>query len=237
MSTVSSSKGKSPTQADPVVVMTEPSVIAKPTDYKVPQPDAFGGERTKLKGFLIKCELYFGFNHHKFTSEVDKVLWTVTLLKGPAFDWMEAHVTDYMENRGPTGELVEDDMFAETLTIFGSWAGFKKRISRVFGDIDQERTSKRFIQNLKQRGSAATYTAEFQQHSGKTDWDDTALKAQYYRGLKDHVKDEIARSDRLDGLQEMIKLAIKIDNRAYERQLEKKGHYMPKNHHKKRGSY
>lgn len=125
-------------------------------------------------------------------------MWTVTLLKGPAFDWMEAHVTDYMENKGQKGKLVEDDMFDETLTIFKTWDGFKRRISRVFGDIDQERTSERFIQNLRQRGSAATYTAEFQQHSGKTDWDNTALKAQYYWGLKDHVKDEIARSERPD---------------------------------------
>ena len=105
---------------------------------------------------------------------------------------MEAHVTDYMENKGPNGELMKDDMFEETLTIFRTWAGFKQRISRVFGDIDQERTSERFILALKQRGSTATYTSEFQQHLGKTDIDDTGLKLLYYQGLKDHVKDEIA---------------------------------------------
>ena len=49
---------------------------------------------------------------------------------------MEAHVTDYMENKGPNGELMKDDMFEETLTIFRTWAGFKQRISRVFGDIN-----------------------------------------------------------------------------------------------------
>ena len=49
---------------------------------------------------------------------------------------MEAHVTNYMENKGPKEELVEDDMFRETLTIFGSWEGFKKRISHVFSDIN-----------------------------------------------------------------------------------------------------
>ena len=70
---------------------------------------------------------------------------------------------------------------------------------------------------------AATYTAEFQQYSGQTDWNDDTLKDQYYKGLKDAVKDEIACSDRLDTLYEMIALAIKIDNYYYERQLERKG--------------
>jgi hypothetical protein len=41
--------------------------------------------------------------------------------------------------------------------------------------------------------------------------------------LKDNVKDEIARQDRPTKLKEMYELAIKIDGRIYERQLEKKG--------------
>ena len=114
----------------------EPPTPVQPMDYKVPQLEPFSRDQTKLKGFLVKCELYFRFNHTKFMNDMDKVLWTVTLLKGPAFDQMEAHVTNYMENKGPKGELVEDDMFRETLTIFSSWEGFKKRISRVFSDIN-----------------------------------------------------------------------------------------------------
>ena len=86
---------------------------------------------------------------------------------------------------------------------------------------------------MRQKGSAASYTAEFQQYSGKTDWNDDALKAQYYRGLKDGVKDEIARSDRPEDLQAMISLAVKIDNRIYERGLERKGQYVPSGYKKK----
>ena len=52
----------------------EPSPPTKPLDYKVLQPKPFSGERTKLKGFLVKCELYFRFNHVKFTNDIDKVL-------------------------------------------------------------------------------------------------------------------------------------------------------------------
>lgn len=206
------------------------------TDFRVPVPETFRGDRNKLKAFLIKCELYYLFNKNKFPDDITRIMWTTTLLAGPAFDWMEAHVTDFMQYRTANGQLDQIRMANETLAIFGSWEEFKKRIGRVFGDIDQERTAERNIQNLRQTGSAATYTAEFQQYCGKTDWEDAALKAQYYRGLKDFVKDEIARSDRPDSLDDMIELAIKIDNRNYERNLEKKGQYIPRNHQKTRGS-
>jgi hypothetical protein len=52
-----------------------------------------------------------------------------------------------------------------------------------------------------------SYTAQFQQYANRTDWNDEALKNQYYRGLKDFIKDEMARSDRPDDLKEMIELS------------------------------
>ena len=52
----------------------ELSPPVKPLDYKVLQLKPFSGESTNLKGFLVKCELYFRFNHLKFTNDMDKVL-------------------------------------------------------------------------------------------------------------------------------------------------------------------
>ena len=87
----------------------------------------------------------------------------------------------------------------------------------VYRDIDKERTTVCTLQNLKQKGVVATYIAEFQQYLGQTDWNDNTLKDQYYKGLKDAVKDEIARSNRPDILYEIITLVIKINNHYYER--------------------
>jgi hypothetical protein len=39
------------------------------------------------------------------------------------------------------------------------------------------------------------------------------LQAQYYKGLKDDVKDELTRSEKLITLAELIDKAIKVDNR------------------------
>ena len=38
------------------------------------------------------------------------------------------------------------------------------------------------------------------------------MKAQYYKGLKDLVKDKLARSLKPDTLEELVKKAIAIDN-------------------------
>ncbi len=53
---------------------------------KVPASDAFTGERGKLQAFLVKLELYIGFNQTKFRSEMNKGLFTVSYLKDAAFN-------------------------------------------------------------------------------------------------------------------------------------------------------
>jgi hypothetical protein len=193
-------------------------------DLKTHLPDTYSGKRSELETFITHCELFIGFNSTRFVSDTEKVLWTTALLEGAAFNWIEPFIKDFMENKTDLGQC-STAMTKDTLTIFQTWKGFKKCIRRVFGDIDAERTAVRSIQNLRQKGSAANYTAEFQQHQAKTKWNDEALCAQYYRGLKDGVKDEMCRSDKPDDLKEMIDLAVKIDNRLYERNLEKRGHY------------
>jgi hypothetical protein len=58
------------------------------------------------------------------------------------------------------------------------------------------------------------------------------LTPQFYRGLKDEVKDDIVRGERPEELLPMIKKAINIDSRLYKRRLERKGQYTM-GHHKK----
>ena len=110
-----------------------------------------------------------------------------------------------------------------TKDIFISWAGFVKQLRINFGDVDARRNAVRALEALKQKGSAVAYTAEFQQHAPLTNWGEEAICDRYYKGLKDHVKDEISQSNKPDDLKEMIEMAQKIDNRLYECQLEKKG--------------
>jgi len=199
---------------------------------KIPLPVPFDGTRTKLRPFLAQAELYIGFNILQFPADDRKVLWVTSLLSGAAFNWVETYLTDYLENAARPA-----DQEVATRRLFGSFSNFKEDITKVFGDIDPNRTAERIIQNLKQTGSAISYSSDFQQYAGRTDWNDEALSAQFYRGLKEHVKDEIARRDRPDTLEGMIETAVKIDNRVFERNLEKRGHYNGGHEKKKKGHH
>ena len=72
-----------------------------------------------------------------------------------------------------------------------------------------------------QKGAAATYAVNFQRHTAYMNWDNTALTAQYYKGLKNFVKDKISRSEWLSTLVKMIKKSVIIDNWVYERFMKK----------------
>ena len=137
---------------------------------------------------------------------------------------------DHLSNLSPNTR--ED----ETKLLFHTWGNFKIKINRMFGDIDEERTAERALGELRQKGATTAYSAEFQQLSFKTSWGDDALKAQFYKGLKDSVKDEMARAERPSTLQGMITMAIRIDNRLYERSLERRGQYRQENGQRKRRS-
>jgi len=56
------------------------------TVLKVSSPDVFTDKKEKLQGFLTKLKLYIKFNQAKFTTEMNKDLYTVVYLKNAAFN-------------------------------------------------------------------------------------------------------------------------------------------------------
>jgi Zinc knuckle/Retrotransposon gag protein len=192
-------------------------------DLKTKLPDTYTGERTKLRHFWLQVELFLGFNDKKYQSEQQKVLWIVTLFEGPALSWIEGFLQDYLNYQHmPDGGR---HMKVETRELFINPMGLKKGMIRVFGDQDEAKEAVKVIQTIRQKGSAARYTADFQKNAVKTGWNDASLKDQYYRGLKDAVKDDLAREEKPDTLRELVDTAIAIDNRHYERAQERRGVY------------
>jgi hypothetical protein len=145
-------------------------------NLKVHMPKTFSGKRSELKAFLTQCELFIGFNSTQFNNETEKILWIITLLEGPAFSWIEPFLDDFLATQTKDGvPLVKAGLGTQGLFI--SLNGFKKGINQVYGDIDKQRTAKRALLGLKQKGSTSTYTAEFQQYAAKVGWNDQAIKA------------------------------------------------------------
>ena len=200
--------------------------VIMPRPVKVHLPDLFDGSRQQLSSFFGQLALYFGFHTDQFPADQPekKILFATTLMRGSAYEWFEGYLDDYLES--PNDETQRED---ETNEIFQSYEVFKEKLTQTFGDLDKKRAAERKIMALRQMTSVGEYTAQFQKYASKTKWDEDALMAQYYRGLKDEVKDDYVRINPApETLHEMIEAATKIDTRLYERKLERKGNYQPR---------
>lgn len=185
--------------------------------FKIDNPEKFDGSKGKLRGFLTQMKAYHLYYHLDLPGESDKVLCAASFLAGDALAWFEPTMRDYLEN-------TPDDRDTETNKVFGHYKEFEKALKSAFGDPDEGRANERRLQGLRQKGSASKYAAEFRQVASHLGWDDEPLMAQFYEGLRDDVKDEVVKLDRPDDLGTYIELAVKIDDRLYERRQEKHGY-------------
>jgi hypothetical protein len=182
---------------------------------KVSAPEAYDGTPVTLQGFLTQLRAYHRYNMYDFPDEERKVLHAAHLLKGSALDWFEPTLRDYSEN-------AEADREDGTNRVFGSFSHFAEDLQKTFGNPDEKRSAERKLEILKQKGSASEYASKFRQVTSKLDWEDENLMAWFYRGLKEEVKDDLAREKRPDDFADYVEMAVSIDNRLYERRMEKR---------------
>jgi hypothetical protein len=182
--------------------------------FKVASPDLYYGDRKKLRQFLQQVKLNFLFHPESVNTEEKKVVYASTYLRGAAFDWFEPYLKEFLGTP-------EEHRTPRTQEIFQRFSSFQLAIEQVYGDVDTVKEAERDLQNLRQQGSATDYASKFHQLSSRVNWDQAAFAAVFYKGLKDTVKDELARLDRPDDLMPLVELAIRIDNRLWERRLEK----------------
>lgn len=193
---------------------------------RVKVPDTFdGNNRKQLKTFLLQMEVYIRFNRTVFLDEETKVLFVSGYLRGRAQEWFEGRLADRLENK-------PGDQDEATTRVFGSYDVFKDQLRATFGVVDSEWTAELQLTTIKQLTSVSEYASRFQALASKVDWEDSAFRVHFYRGLKKEVKDELARGERPEDLEGMIEAAVKIDNRKYERGFEEgsyRGQFRTKN--------
>ena len=167
-------------------------------------PKSFTGNRSDLRNFLSQVKMVFQLQPSRFQTERQKVIYTATYLQGAAATWFEPY-----PHAVPAPAMLDN------------FALFESSICSVFGDPDQAATAERQIRKLTQRGPASSYAAEFQRIAAYLDWNDSALCSQFYFGLQESIKDELCRDERPISLTPLMQLAIRIDTRLYERQVER----------------
>ena len=86
-----------------------------------------------------------------------------------------------------------------------------------FRNPNEKREVERQLRQLKQKGSTVKYLAKFYKIAIRTTFNDDTLISQFYKGLKEVVKDELSKEDQPPTLMEFADKAIKIDTRQYTR--------------------
>jgi hypothetical protein len=182
----------------------------------VPRPSPFSGERGGVQTFLTQARAYI-YASEKIKSPEDKILSISGMLMGAAAEWWEPILRDHVTNS-------DDNRKESTKVMFSKYSNFESALRNTFGNPDEQRNAVRRMMDLRQKGSAGFYAIEFQRLASKMDWGDSALIEQFYKGLREDVKDDISREKRPNTLTAFVDLAIQIDNRLYERRQERKGH-------------
>ncbi|KAE8179309.1 hypothetical protein CF335_g9639, partial [Tilletia laevis] len=99
-----------------------------------------------------------------------------------------------------------------------SWAEFERVFLHSHGDPDHKRRVTRELLSLTQTNTTASYATRFFQLATQLEWNDEALRARFYEGLAEDVKDALAYSEKtIEDVQDLANHAVKLDNRLQER--------------------
>ncbi len=172
---------------------------------KVSALNVFTDKRKKLWAFLIKLKLYIRFNQMKFKFKMNKDLFTVLYLKNAAFNWVNLKLHKFLDK-------TSKKQMNNKKSIFSDYKKFKNELLKAFEIVDEKWAAERWLHILKMNKSAVKYAAEFQQIMALTDWDNDTLVLQYYWELNEAIKDEIAKMNQSEELQNMINIFIYIDS-------------------------
>src|SRR5579859_3000918 len=188
----------------------------KPTaqEPKIPDPPLYDGDQKELLVWLANCEMKFEGNLSKFVDLRTKLLYVGTRLEGTTFTWFQPLMKKWTSNL-----RVEHTDVPPELKL---WKAFSDAITEVLGDLNFAVTAEREIVALRQHSSVADYTAKFESKRQYLGWNDPALRDQFYRGLKDEIKDQIAPVGKPATLALLRELAVRLDTHLFERKLETK---------------
>jgi len=178
---------------------------APPTEARINAPETFDGKSaSQLRNFLAQLSLVFDLQSSRYSTDTIKVKYAASFLRGSAFSWIQPYLV--MDTLPP---------WMEDFSLFSA------EITTMYGDPDLIASATRNLRQLRQTNSVASYVSEFRRHSTLLSWGEQALISQFLVGLKEPIKDELARADRLTDLKTLFDTAVRIDNRFHQRDLER----------------
>ncbi|CCO37169.1 Retrotransposon-derived protein PEG10 AltName: Full=Embryonal carcinoma differentiation-regulated protein [Rhizoctonia solani AG-1 IB] len=173
-----------------------PGGSTKPIKVKAPEPFK-GGSGTEAKQWMARMSGWLRLSVTQFETEEDVITYLLVNMEGAASAWALPHLANLGTEKA-TIRTVND---------------FDKAFERAFFDPDEQRAAERKITTLTQTTTAAAYATDFRTLLMSLDWNDAALRAQFYKGLHWHVKQQLAqKEDQPQDLEALIAAAVRIDN-------------------------
>jgi hypothetical protein len=101
--------------------------------------------------------------------------------------------------------------------------GYLMEFKNLFDDPNSKRHACAALKRLRQaKGSVLTYSAKFRRLASETGFNDDALMDFFRYGLNDDIKDVLATCfEELTELESFMNFCIKIDQRLYDRKIER----------------
>lgn len=102
--------------------------------------------------------------------------------------------------------------------MLASFPEFSSELTRIFDHPLQGQEAAKHLFSLSQGSlSVAKFSIEFRITAAESGWGEQELKGIFLRSLSDTLKDELGSRDEPSSLEDLISLAIRIDNRLRER--------------------
>lgn len=169
----------------------------------LPTPERFGGDLGSCRAFLMQVSLIFELQPATYSTDRSRIAYILSLLTGSARSWGSA----VWEAQSP---------------ICNSYVAFIHEMKKVFDHpIRGHEAGSRLFSIRQGARSTAEYAVEFRTLAAESGWNDTAQRGAFLRGLSEGVKDELAARDEESSLDDLISLAIRVDNRLRERRRER----------------
>ncbi|KAH9263040.1 hypothetical protein BASA83_013656 [Batrachochytrium salamandrivorans] len=168
-------------------------------------PDKFDGTRKHFRGFINQLELVFQLQSDRYNTDQKMIATLGTLLTGNALAWYNP----YLEKP----HLYEYDLSA--------WPRFKEKLRATFGEINQPSLQNSNFAPLG-RETILRYLCGFVPPiNSRSRLERLCPSSQFYFGLSYEIKDALVHFDTPSTLSLAVQQAIKVDNRLYERRLER----------------
>jgi hypothetical protein len=180
-----------------------------PRRPKVPVPEPFSGDREDWIPFVIRATLYFEEYKEYYQTRIRQQ--NIQFLQWFGGEAPRAWAYGLLSTLGTR----EED------PILSDFGKLLELATTLWGPFNSKQDAQKKLRGLRQERTVAEYHATFTRWATYTGYNEDALVADFYQGLKSSIKDLMINIDRPDTIAGMLKMALLYESRILARNKER----------------